>query len=149
MGWAERQFIEVCRLKAGCGRSACPVWEGGGALCAPPILIGRQGCLRYIRRGCRLLQIISGRGRSGRIGCVAIGEIEHTVDRRVGEDGDPVRQVRGGLDDIALIVLARERKLNCPLTWGPTVSTIGGGSTVWPRLQRTGLSPKAFTAEIT
>jgi hypothetical protein len=25
--------------KAGCGRSACPVWEGGGALRAPPILI--------------------------------------------------------------------------------------------------------------
>src|SRR5207245_11326742 len=25
--------------KAGCGRSARPVWEGGGAHCAPPILI--------------------------------------------------------------------------------------------------------------
>ena len=33
------QPIDGCRLER-CGRSACPVWEGGGAHCAPPILIG-------------------------------------------------------------------------------------------------------------
>ena len=36
-----------------CGRSACPVWEGGGAHCAPPILIGSDKFSLYapIRRG--------------------------------------------------------------------------------------------------
>lgn len=36
LGIAHRRSAD---WKAGCGRSARPVWEGGGAPCAPPILI--------------------------------------------------------------------------------------------------------------